>query len=344
MDSVTKGMGSGVPCSDYPYMLQGQQSSLIYPGNVGTAPFGTTQTGYGYGSFTAVYNNGGTSNLPPVSDPPTLTLNGNIGVYFINYEYCAVVLQYPYMLQGQQSSLIYPGNVGTAPFGTTQTGYGYGSFTAVYNNGGTSNLPPVSDPPTLTLNGNIGGNRTPPASTLFSSSPPGAFHFSVGYPTPPTINQLTSNLSNLAVGPPQPPSTAPRRDSFSSNSTASFGVQSVQPQHQYPFVFFSQAQTAGSLGSSPNFFGTAFPPGYNAPSMFPGSSSSTHLQAPPAPRSLYNVPQQNAIAQVPFNAPSHNTRRTHAATGSGRLGQGSYVIHMLTNNIRDIISSTEGIN
>lgn len=59
-------------------MLQGQQNSIIYPGSVQTAPFGTTPTGYGYGSFTAVYNSGGTPTLPPVSDP-TLAINGNIG-------------------------------------------------------------------------------------------------------------------------------------------------------------------------------------------------------------------------------------------------------------------------
>lgn len=62
----------------YPYMLQGQQNSILYPGNVQTtAPFGTTPTGYGYGSFTAVYNSGPAPSLPPASEP-TLAINGNI--------------------------------------------------------------------------------------------------------------------------------------------------------------------------------------------------------------------------------------------------------------------------
>lgn len=65
--------------------------------------------------------------------------------------------------------------------------------------------------------------------------------------------------------------------------------------------------------------GSAFTTAYNAPSIFPGSSTGAHLQAPPAPRTLY-APQPNAIAQVPYNATSHSSRRISTAA-SGR-GQG----------------------
>lgn len=58
-------------------MLQGQQNSIIYPGSVQPAPFGTTPTGYGYGSFTAVYN-GGTPTLTATTEQP-LAINGNLG-------------------------------------------------------------------------------------------------------------------------------------------------------------------------------------------------------------------------------------------------------------------------
>lgn len=65
------------------------------------------------------------------------------------------------MLQGQQNSIIYPGSVQTAaPFGTTPTGYGYGSFTAVYNSGAAPSLPQASEP-ALAINGNIGGRALP---------------------------------------------------------------------------------------------------------------------------------------------------------------------------------------
>lgn len=102
-----------------------------------------------------------------------------------------------------------------------------------------------------------GTRGTPPASALFSSSPPGAFHFPIGYPTQPTINHLTTNLSNLSVGPPQPSATT-RRDSFSSSGQVGAPSYGVQPQHQYLFMNFSQTPPAGSLGSSPNFFGRFF--------------------------------------------------------------------------------------
>uniref|UniRef100_A0A1I8EJ20 PUM-HD domain-containing protein n=3 Tax=Wuchereria bancrofti TaxID=6293 RepID=A0A1I8EJ20_WUCBA len=225
-------------------------------------------------------------------------------------------IQYPYMLQGQQNSIIYPGSVQTAaPFGTTPTGYGYGSFTAVYNSGAASNLPPASEP-ALAINGNIGGARgTPPTSALFSSSPPGAFHFPLGYTTQPAISHLTTSLSNLSVGPPQSTPTT-RNESFTSNGQVGAPSYGVQPQQQYLFMNFPQTPSAGSLGSSPNFFGNAFSTTYNPPSMFPGSSSGAHIPAPPAPRSTY-APQQNTIAQMPYNVAVHNNRRNMSSV-SGR--------------------------
>ncbi|CAG9539816.1 unnamed protein product [Cercopithifilaria johnstoni] len=225
-------------------------------------------------------------------------------------------IQYPYMLQGQQNPIIYPGNVQTAAsFGTTPTGYGYGSFTAVYNSGAAPSLPPVSEP-SLAINGNIGGARgTPPTSALFSSSPPSAFHFPLGYTTQSAISHLTTSLSNLSIGPPQSTPTT-RNESFTSNGQVSAPSYGVQPQQQYLFMNFPQTPSAGSLGSSPNFFGNAFSTTYNPPSMFPGSSSGAHIQAPPATRSPY-APQQSTIAQMPYNVAVHNNRRNNS-TVSGR--------------------------
>lgn len=72
---------------------------------------------------------------------------------------CGKYFQYPYMLQGQPSSIVYSNAAAQgAGFGTTPTGYGYGSWTAVYNSTAAPALPPNSDP-ALTPNGNIGGGE-----------------------------------------------------------------------------------------------------------------------------------------------------------------------------------------
>uniref|UniRef100_A0A915C0K9 PUM-HD domain-containing protein n=1 Tax=Parascaris univalens TaxID=6257 RepID=A0A915C0K9_PARUN len=216
------------------------------------------------------------------------------------------------MLQGQPNSIVYSNAAaqGAAGFGTTPTGYGYGSWTAVYNSTAAPALPPNSDP-ALTPNGNIGGGAraTPPTSAVYSSSPPTAFPFPMGYPPQPSLNHLTSGLSSLTIGPPQATAST-RRDSFSSNGpqvgTPTYGMQ---PPHQYLFMNFPQTPPTGSLGSSPNFFGNAFPTAYNASSMFAGSSSNTHMiQAPSNPRSMY-TPQPNAITQMPYNSNVHGNRR-----------------------------------
>ncbi|VDN00881.1 unnamed protein product [Thelazia callipaeda] len=221
-------------------------------------------------------------------------------------------IQYPHMVQGQQNPVVYSGNVqAAAPFGTTPTGYGYGSFTAVYNGGATPTLPPASDS-LLTINGNIGGSRgTPPTSALFSSSPPGAFHFPLGYTSQQTLNHLSSNLANLSIGPPHSTPTT-RTETFNPNGqigTTSYNLA----QQQYLFMNFPPTPSAGSLGSSPNFFGNAFPTAYNSSSVFPGSSTSTHIQSSPAPRPIYAA-QQNAISQVPYSVAVHNnsSRRNNA--------------------------------
>lgn len=224
--------------------------------------------------------------------------------------------QYPYMLQGQPNSIIYPNGAQGAPFGTTPTGYGYGSWTAVYNNTGAPPLALNSDP-ALTPNGNIGsgiysGARgTPPApATIYSSSPPAGFQFPIGYPPQSSISHITGGLSSLTMGPPHP-NASTRRDSFSTNghqvSTPTYGMQ-AHPQ-QYLFMNFPQTPPTGSLGSSPNFFGNAFTTAYNPPSMFAGSSSNAHImQAGPNARSVY-PPQQNQITQMPYNAAVHPNRR-----------------------------------
>lgn len=62
--------------------------------------------------------------------------------------------------------------------------------------------------------------------------------------------------------------------------------------------------------------GNAFSTTYNPPSLFPGSSSGAHIQAPQAPRSTY-APQQSTIAQMPYNVAVHNNRRNNS-TVSGR--------------------------
>lgn len=194
--------------------------------------------------------------------------------------------QYPYMLQGQQSSIIYPGSVQAAPFGATPTGYGYGPFTALYS-GGTPTLAAAADQP-IAINGNLGpGTRgTPPGSSaMFSTSPTGGYTpFQMYAPPQPSINRLTSNLSNLSIAPPQPPAaTTHRRDSFGSSGqvgTASYGPAA----HQYLYMNFSQTPP-GSLTSSPSFFGNAFA-AYGAQSFLP--TSSTTLTNPREPRSIYH--------------------------------------------------------
>ncbi|VDK52678.1 unnamed protein product [Anisakis simplex] len=233
--------------------------------------------------------------------------------------------QYPYMLQGQPSSIVYSNTAaggalqGAAGFGTTPTGYGYGSWTAVYNSTpAPAALPPNSDP-TLTPNGNITGapQATTPSSAVYSSSPPTAFPFPVGYPQP-SMNHLTSGLSSLTIAPPGG-NASTRRDSFSSNGhqvgTPTYGMQPAA--HQYLFMNFPQTPPTGSLGSSPNFFGNAFPPAYNGSSMF-ATSSANLMQAPSGtqPRSsIYNPPQQAAqtaqpshhpITQLPFSTNLNN--------------------------------------
>lgn len=50
---------------------------MIYPNAAQSAAYGTTPTGYGYGSWTAVYNNTGAPPLQLSSDP-VLTPNGNL--------------------------------------------------------------------------------------------------------------------------------------------------------------------------------------------------------------------------------------------------------------------------
>lgn len=245
------------------------------------------------------------------------TLGSNASTPFVQMPYqlqadslilSSTPVQYPYMLQGQQNSMLYPGNIQTAaPFGTTPTGYGYGSFTAVYNSGPAQNVPPASEP-TLAINGNMEGARgTPPTSALFSSSPSGTFHFPLGYTTQSAISHLATSLSSLSVGPPQSTTTA-RNESFNSNGQVGGTSYGLQPQQQYLFMNLPQTPSAGSLGSSPNFFGNAFPTPYNPPSMFPGSSSGAHIQAPSAPRNAY-APQQNTVAQMPYNVAVHSNRR-----------------------------------
>ncbi|KHN86401.1 Maternal protein pumilio [Toxocara canis] len=250
------------------------------------------------------------ANTFPIPDPRLSASTPTVTYYY----YCPAIagcLQYPYMLQGQPSSIIYSNAAAQgAGFGTTPTGYGYGSWTAVYNSTPAPPLPPNSDP-ALTPNGNIGGGAraTPPTSAVYSSSPPTAFHFPMGYPPQPSLNHLTSGLSSLTIAPPQANASA-RRDSFSSNGhqvgTPTYGVQ---PPHQYLFMNFPQTPPTGSLGSSPNFFGNAFPAAYNASSMFAGSSSNTHMmQAPSTQRTVYNQ-QSNAITQMPYNTGVHANRR-----------------------------------
>lgn len=75
------------------------------------------------------------------------------------------------------------------------------------------------------------------------------------------------------------------------------------------------------------FTGNAFSTTYNPPSMFPGSSSGAHIQAPPAPRSTY-APQQSTIAQMPYNVAVHNNRRNNSTvSGRGRIIQSLSIIY-----------------
>ncbi|MFH4982427.1 hypothetical protein AB6A40_009136 [Gnathostoma spinigerum] len=221
--------------------------------------------------------------------------------------------QYPFMLQGQPNSIIYQ-NTPQQPLSTTPNGYGYGSFTAVYNNGTSSHVPPQPDP-ALTPGPNVmpGARATPPASAIYSSSPSGNFHFPMAaYPPQPSVNHITSGLSGLTMGPPQS-NVSTRRDSFSSSGqqsvTPTFGMQAPAP-HQYLFMNYPQTPPTGSLGSSPNFFGNGFTgTTYNPSSMFPGSSTGTHMVQAQNPRTIY-TPQPSAISQINYNPnPMHVNRR-----------------------------------
>ncbi|VDD91061.1 unnamed protein product [Enterobius vermicularis] len=230
-------------------------------------------------------------------------------------------LQFPYVLQGQPNSMIYPNAAQSAAYGTTPTGYGYGSWTAVYNNTGAPPLQLSSDP-VLTPNGNLtnGARATPPVSAVYSSSPSGGFHFPIGYPAQTSISHITADMSNLSIAPPQ----QGRRDSFGTNghqisqiSTPTYSVQSMQaPPHPYLFMNFPQTPPTGSLGSSPNFFGNGFPTGFNTSSLFAGSSSAAHMiQQAPTNRNIYSA-QTNQIAPMPCNVNMQSNRRIIGPTSS----------------------------
>uniref|UniRef100_A0A0N5AMI7 PUM-HD domain-containing protein n=1 Tax=Syphacia muris TaxID=451379 RepID=A0A0N5AMI7_9BILA len=231
--------------------------------------------------------------------------------------------QFPYMLQGQANSIIYPNAAQSAAYGTTPTGYGYGSWTAVYNNTGAPPMQLSSDP-VLTPNGNLtnGARATPPVSAVFSSSPSGGFPFPIGYPPQTSISHITADISNLSIAPPQ----QARRDSFSANghqiNTPTYNVPNMQgPPHPYLFMNFSQTPPTGSLGSSPNFFGTGFPATYNTSSLFPGSSSATHMIQPaPASRNMY-PPQGNQITSMPCNVNITPNRRIIGPVSSRTGGE-----------------------
>uniref|UniRef100_A0A914XCA8 PUM-HD domain-containing protein n=1 Tax=Plectus sambesii TaxID=2011161 RepID=A0A914XCA8_9BILA len=214
--------------------------------------------------------------------------------------------QYPgyVMANGQNfgQPIMYTGMAGGQPYGGN---YGFGSWGAVYpttnqqQDPARSTMSPANgvqnrqqpgafgpmsvnpyDQSGAFRNGSSGANRsTPPSSSMYSSSPtPQSSMYSnmLGYQNMyqqnAGINSLASGMAGMNIGQ----QSGGRRDSFSSGQQQLVGTPTF-PGGMNPYLMnmfnFGGAQTppTGSLGSSPNLFGSGFPYGNPAnPAMFPG--------------------------------------------------------------------------
>jgi pumilio RNA-binding family len=195
---------------------------------------------------------------------------------------------YSFMVHGQGTPILYTPS-GNQRYASTPTGYGYGSWNAVY--------------PT---NGMVG---TPPSSTIYSSSPPGGIPTSmfVGYQPATTPQQILPNLANLSIGPPS--NTSNRRDSFSSG----------MPPMGYPMA----QQQSFFVMTPPNASGFAnYNSAMGAPPQSNGPPPNSAYPPPPMPngvRSMY-PPGQQMPPMPPITFPSGGgvPGSGHANTGGRR--------------------------
>ncbi|KAH7719852.1 Pumilio RNA-binding repeat [Aphelenchoides avenae] len=187
---------------------------------------------------------------------------------------------YSFMVQGQGTPVLTQVYATAAAsqagrFGSTPTGYGYGSWNAVY--------------PT---NGAVG---TPPTSAMYSTSPPNGVPpnsiFAVGYQTGAPGGPQPMALPNLASLSLGPSTGNNRRDSFGSNMPPMAGYAHPVPQQQHSFFVMTP----------PN--GSGFPSNYPPPNSTMPHQSSGPVQpyaGPQLPNGMPNMYHHQAQQNGPM--------------------------------------------
>lgn len=146
----------------------------------------------------------------------------------------------PFLVQGGHVI----GGTGPIPLGSTPTGpsgYGYGSWSAVYT--GPGGAVPMNAIPG---ENNPNGREMPPTPAMYSSSPPYVNAQLMG---------LTNSFGGMTIGG-APPTPTRMDQQFIGGANGMTGMQAQQLM--YMNMAFNQPTPAGSLGSSPNFFGSGF--------------------------------------------------------------------------------------
>ncbi|RCN32789.1 hypothetical protein ANCCAN_21390 [Ancylostoma caninum] len=237
----------------------------------------------------------------------------------------------PYLVQG--------GHVigGTAPMPPLQSttsatsGYGYGSWSTVH---------PGTNQHALSTPSNIENSQNGMSRADTSQLTPSAFFSSPPYYQNPMLN-MTNSMAALSFGGPQaqPGSNTNRSEQSYSGMGSSSGFPTLAQPPQLMYMQFNQPPSQGaapSLGSSPNFFGSAMPP-------MPGA----HLGPGIGVQGFNNSRVPLFHAPTPSPNPGHfggvhNRRR--AEDNSGRQPNRSHLLDDFRNNrtpqlqITDILS------
>ncbi|KAK6759373.1 hypothetical protein RB195_021140 [Necator americanus] len=237
----------------------------------------------------------------------------------------------PYLVQGGHvigGTAAVPGLQST---NSATSGYNYGSWSTVYPS---TNQHSIATPSNIenSQNGMSRADTTPIPSNVFSSSPP--------YYQNPMLS-MTNSMAALSFGGThtQSGSNTTRSEQSYSGMGSSSGFPALAQPPQLMYMQFNQSSTQGaapSLGSSPNFFGSAIP-------SMPG----THIGPGMGVQGFNNsrVPLFNAPTPSPnpghFGG-AHNRRRTEE--NSGRQPNRSHLLDDFRNNrtpqlqITDILS------